>query len=125
MKRVCYTLNKGEQAEYDPEFDESDIRCVMARIRQALSLTYHEKILRPGWSRYGLCHQDQRGEIVNADTLKTVVSSGCGAELLSLSDIQIRNKKTQKVTNISSLWVRFTPVTRISSRIEETSDDRY
>jgi hypothetical protein len=125
MKRICYILEKGSLVDFDAKVSEYDILKVMTRMRVCLSLTYHEKVLRPGWSRYGLCHMDNRMEPVNADTLKTVVRSGCGAELISLSDIQIRNKKTQKVTNIASLWVPFVSATEplVDKPDEDTSED--
>jgi HrpA-like RNA helicase len=108
MKRICYFL--GEQ--FDTNFVQDDTgrneKCIskmMPKIRQVLGLTYRSSILIPSWQRYGPSHMDRAGRIVMVDIVKTVTSTNPqGEEVISLSDIQIENKKTGRMTTISSLW---------------------
>jgi HrpA-like RNA helicase len=108
MKRICYSLSSDFDTEFQPEANHDEVIArIMPQLHLALSMTYGTKTLRPVWMRFGPAHQDQRGQIVNVDTTKTVVNSRPhGEEVISLSDIQVENKKTGKVTNISSLWFR-------------------
>jgi len=127
MKRVCYSLKDEFDTEYIPEQNTEDtIEHIMIRMREALTLTYSEKTLSPIWMRYGPTHRDQIGQIVQVDSVKTVVKSRPeGSEVISLSDIQVENKKTGKVTNISSLWFKKPEVARSHYARDNDTDSEY
>lgn len=107
MKQILYKVRDDFDVEYKPDvISKTHIKNTLNDIRRALTLTYESKILRPVMTQYGFGYRDNHLTNVNVDVVKTVCRSTPFCDLISLSDIEVQNKKTGKVTVISSLWIR-------------------